>query len=153
MGENQPRERRYRSDVRAVSLLLEIIIGLGLFSLAIVFTLGMFPNSGRSLTQAQELMQATTVARQVLETIVAQGYHYLPQAPGNYSPYLTDAVTEISSTRGNTFTLQFNYEVDVNVAYVPTSTTEKFKNVTVCVSWNDGALLRRIYVQDSLEPF
>ncbi|CAN0469508.1 unnamed protein product, partial [Phaeothamnion confervicola] len=118
-----------------VSLLLEVIIGLGLFSITILFALGMFPSANRSLVQSQDLVQATDIAREVLESQIAQSYSSLPNV--STVPYLTDTVTAASSSYGTSNVKSFTYEVDINVPSLPAS-PYSLKNISVCVSWQYG---------------
>jgi type II secretory pathway pseudopilin PulG len=111
---------------RGISLLLEVLLGLGLFGLGMLMVMGLFPTTFASSAQARNLSLATNLAREVCEQVKGQGYNDALSRP--WTP-----VTFNSEINGQTAVQQFAYDVDVTeIAGRP------LKNLTVRVRWNTG---------------
>ena len=65
--------RTPRSD-SGMTLLLEIVLGLGIFTAALLFIMGIFTMSHKSTTSAKNLAVASQLAREVMEQQIAIGY-------------------------------------------------------------------------------
>ena len=120
------------------SLLLEVLLGLSLFTLAVLFLLRLFPASDASVGQADRVAQATQMARRLMEERLAQQYDLL--SVGTVKG--TEAVQH-ASRRGSSIATEYAYEVDV--AEVQPS----LKRIQVKVNWQTGPLQREVVVESS----
>lgn len=118
---------------RGLSLLLEVIFGIGIFSVCMLMVFSLFPTSHRSLTQAKNYGFAGNLARQIMEQERALGYDGLPLGPGPI-----DLIYGTATVDGTTATTTFNHQR--TVAQLTTSAAEGYdsKGLAVRVWWVDG---------------
>lgn len=117
---------------RGVTLLLEVVFGIALFSIALLFLFGIFPNAQRSMTLSRNVGIAQNLAREYIEIERA-----LPYADvGNVSPAATsppEVVPITSTVNGVTSTTDFR--VTLNVVE---TIAGKRKVITATVEWDYG---------------
>lgn len=114
-----------------MSLLLETVVGLGIFTVALLIIFGIFGTVGRSSGQARDHSLATHLARETLDRERSRPYASVDDVP------LT--VVPVNYTmKGVTGTTTFNVVVDVTEV-VP----GERKDVLVTVSWDEGTTMTR----------
>lgn len=120
------------------SLLLEVLLGLSLFALAVLFLLRLFPASDASVGQADRVAQATQMARRLMEERLGQQYDQL-----NVGTVSGKEVVQHASRRGSAISTEYAYQVDV--AQVQPS----LKRIQVKIDWQTGPLRRQVLVESS----
>jgi prepilin-type N-terminal cleavage/methylation domain-containing protein len=113
--------------------LIELLLGLAIFTTAFLMILGVFPTSVRSIHQGRGIMLGTHLAQKHLEATLSQSFSTM----GNSSQ--TESI--ISVVNGNMQVLTFNCQVLV------TDVTADLKNVRCQVSWIDGAIPRTVNLE------
>jgi hypothetical protein len=126
-----------------MSLLLEALVGMGLFATAVLMTLSLFPSAASALSQAKEVGEANALARDVMENQLAKSYSNIVAVPGPSGYNVTNV------DRGALVTQQFIYSVDVTQ---PTG-YQNYKSLNVTVKWTHGNLLRQVQLQDCKSGF
>jgi hypothetical protein len=113
------------------ALLLEVLLGLGLFVTALLFSFGVFPNSARATTQSRNYTLARAIAREFLEEELTRAY-------GTYST--ADVLTQRVITNDGVVIAK-----DFRVEFTPTvledsSAGDPFDrtHLKVTVHWNEG---------------
>lgn len=120
---------------RGVALLLETVVGLGLFAVAIIIFFGIFTTVGRSAAQARNHSVALHLARELMERERSKDYAAVDD--------VGLAVVPVSATmNGVDTTMQYNTEV-----YVNEEVAGERKNVLVTVSWAEGAVRREVQLE------
>lgn len=112
---------------KGMSLLLEVLLGLGLFGLCMLLVMGLFPTTFASSAQARNLSLAANLAREVCEQVKAEGYS--AAVPRSWTPVtLTTEINGVKSAQ------EFSYNVDVTpIAGRP------LKDVVIQVRWGTGS--------------
>lgn len=110
-----------------ISLLLEILVGLGLFGLGMLLTMGLFPGAQAAASQAKNLSLATNLARGVMEQVRGMPY-------ASITSIASTDVPQGVEVNGVQAVQLFSYQVDVD----PPPAGRDFKNVVVSVNWNTG---------------
>ncbi len=118
---------------QGVSLLLEVVFGLGLFAISVLLLFGIFPNSHRATTQAKNTSLATNLARELLESDISRGYDNVPLGTTN------NVVPVASIVNGTPVTVNFNTTVAVTAHAQP-----EIRVVTVTVAWSEGPINRQV---------
>lgn len=119
---------------RGLQLLLELLIGLGLFVSVALIILIYLPVGDRATVQGDQLLQATHLARSLLDETLDQDYNTMQGRSGNLS-------AEHAERRGAPLVTEFTYNVEVSVH----NAAQRIKEVRVRVEWRHG--LRRAEVR------
>lgn len=114
-----------------VILLLEVVVGLGLFLLAILFIFGIFVSSQKATVSSKNLAIGSDLAREVMEKELARGYVDLVSS----APVTLPIETEVDGVLTIT-----NFTSEVEVTELPPGTDPgvddfRRKLVKVVVSW------------------
>lgn len=120
---------------RGISLLLEVVLGLGIFTSALLLMLSVFPSVHRGLTQAKNYRTATAIATSALEREMTREYLPMP-GPQNY---LDRVVTTLD---GKTVTTDFTVDI-VRQTFDPGLPGE-YQTIQVRVSWTEATIDREV---------
>lgn len=126
-----------RDKVRGVSLLLELLLGLSLVTVALLTVFHIFWTADASVSLADRTTQAHHLARRLLEETMAKPFDQLSTDPS----LSRDDVITVSHThrRGQALSTDFVYRVEViQPPSGPTSAPE-LVDVLVTVSWKQGS--------------
>jgi type II secretory pathway pseudopilin PulG len=123
-----------------VSLLLEVLIGLGIFLIAFLFVYGVFPMSQRSLAEGRNQMVANNIAREFME--IERDKNLARVARGEGKLTITDTRKSDGQTEGRKSAV--DYEVTVTGDDGPTAGT---RLVEVAVNWTYGGLKHETRIQ------
>lgn len=141
---NRVRSRGRQEGRRAISLLLEVLFGVGLFATAMLLIFGVFPTSQRSLAGAKNLMVANDLARMIMEQKKVQAETAATradwQAVVDEGPIPVTVPVVVNGVASET---TFNWDlavVDVNDKTVSGNLDRK--RLTVTISWQEGARFR-----------
>ncbi|MBI3927516.1 MAG: hypothetical protein HY319_18400, partial [Armatimonadetes bacterium] len=96
--------------LRGVSLLLEILFGLGLFAIAFILVFSLFPTSHHSLTQAKNYALANAAAQEYIAKEKVKDYQAILDA----SPTLGLVETRSATINGVAVNTTFNVDVTAN---------------------------------------
>jgi len=120
-------------------MLLETMLGFGLFSLALLFVFSLFPVAQQSSTQARDLSLATGLARDLLEEKRALTF----DDPGlvSSSPVLIPVDAEVNGVRT---TLVFERRLEVTPLPTP---RQDLKSVVVYVDWKYQEIPRSVQLE------
>ena len=129
-----------KSRRRGVSLLLETIVTLGLFTMALLVTMGIITSVSQSSAQSREYTLARETARQAMEQLRVLPYASIGVPPP--APYL---VVVPFTNNGQSLAIEYNVTISVNE---PAPAGER-KDILVTVSWKHGDLIRRIQLETS----
>ncbi len=112
-------------------LLLELVIGLGIFVLALLFTFGLFVTTNRSGAAAKDFIVATDLAREYMEQQLALPYDQLLTIPP-----LTDLPPRKFLIDGRQSETEYHPEVRVTEEgpFPPPNDFHR-KHILVVVSW------------------
>ncbi len=121
-----------------VSLLLEVLFGLGLFGAVLLIVFGLFPTTHRSITQARRVTEANNLAREYLE--VERAKPFQDPAPGSFTAGFP---TVRSRVDGNEVSNTYNVTVAVTNVGTPASDDER-QSIVVSVAWNEGPVNRTV---------
>ena len=116
-----------------VSLLLEVLIGLGIFLIAFLFVYGVFPMSQRSLAEGRNQMVANNIAREFME--IERDKNLAKVARGEGKLTITDTRKSEGQVEGRKGAV--DYEVTVTGDDGPVDGT---RLVEVAVTWSYGGL-------------
>lgn len=125
---------------RGVSLLLEVIIGLGIFLIAFLFVYGVFPMSQRALAEGRNQMVANNLAREFME--IERDKNMARVARGEGKLTVTDSRRSEGEVDGRKGAV--DYEVTVTGDDGPAPGT---RLVEVAVSWTYGGLRHETKIQ------
>jgi hypothetical protein len=132
------------SKIRGVSLLLEVIFGLGLFSVSLLMLFGIFPTSHRAVTQAKNVSLATNLARELLEGELVKGF-----ANAGVPVAGTVIIPKSGLVNGEPVTTNF----DCTVTVTPHPVEANVKVVVSRVAWREGPIQRDVTLQSYLGDF
>lgn len=132
------------SKKRGMSLLLEAVFGLGLFSVSLLLLFGIFPTSHRAVTQAKNVSLATNLARELLEGELVKGY-----ANAGVPAAGTVIIPRSGLVNGQPVTTNFNCTVTVT----PHPTEANVKVVVSRVDWMEGPIQRDVTLQSYVGDF
>lgn len=126
------RAARHRAGVS----LVELMLGLAIFSTAVLMILGIFPTSARSIQQARTVLLGTHVANVVLEqyTRALPFDQVVNRTSGANDPITgvsNPAIPLVSNVNGSQRVVTFHWQIAV------TSVTSDLKGVRCQVSWVD----------------
>lgn len=104
-------------DRRGYALLLEVLLGLSLFTMAVLFVMRLFPASDAAVSHSIRVVQATQLARDLLERELDKDYNNpdnIPAGGANSKITLTGGgQVEYAARRGSKLLLPYTYQVDV----------------------------------------
>ncbi|MBI3925355.1 MAG: hypothetical protein HY319_07450 [Armatimonadetes bacterium] len=129
-------KRKGRS--RGISLLLEVVFGIGLFAASLLLIFGVLPTSHRALTQAKNLALANGIARELLEQELARDFDTIDSSAG--IPYPRQVIVN-----GVQATTQFTGAVAVTV--LDTAPPFDRKRVVATVMWTEGPIRRQVRLE------
>jgi len=121
-----------RVTERGMSLLLEVITGLGIFVCSLLFVVGYFPVAQKSLAWSRHYIHANHLAHSRMETELARPFEAVASTP-------IEAVSYEDKAHGNKGRADF--EVGTVVADIAGS---RLKRVTVTVAWHFAETERQI---------
>jgi len=114
-----------------MTLLLEVIIGLGVFAAAILLIFGLFASSQKTTASTKNLAIATDLAREVMEGQLTLGYDSVVDLPATDIP-VPATIDGVQTT--TTFTSRVRVFVEpANTA--PNTFDFERKRVVVTISW------------------
>lgn len=117
---------------KGMVLLLEIVIGLGIFVMALLFTFGLFATANRSTTSTKNLSTASDLAVEEMERTITLGY-------GSIAPVAPYEVPMEATIDGNQSRIVFRPQVDVRVLPAEAAPNNfQRKHILVTVTWNEG---------------
>lgn len=123
---------------RGVSMLLETIVTLGVFAVALLVTMGIITGVSQSSAQAREYTLARETARQAMEQQRNQPFASIGvPAP---SPYL---VVVPFTNNGQSLAIEYTVSVSVHDA------AGQYKDILVKVAWRHGDIPREIQLETS----
>lgn len=133
--------RQKRWSRRGVSLLLELLLGLTLVSLAVLSIFSLFPAADRSVALADRTTQASTLARSLLDQQLQRSYGELSTDPASY----LQGETSLVHTRrhGQALDTRFRYRVEITQPDL----THEVKRILVTVSWNYGSREEKVVLE------
>lgn len=120
-----------------IALLLELVIGLGIFSVSMLAMLSIFPSSHRAMTEAKNYAMASSLARDYMDQERGRAYA-LPQAR-NF-PVVGTAVVDGKS-------LNTTFTVDIAHQMYELGTPTERRGIEVRVSWAEGATRREVFYE------
>lgn len=111
-------------------MVLEVVVGFGIFTIALLLIFGLFTTSRKATTTSKNLAVAVDLASQVMETELALGY----AAVDSRDPQVIPLTTLVD---GSPVTIE--YVSEVTVTTVPSGSTFSFehKRVVVTISWSE----------------
>lgn len=122
--------------------LLEVILAVVIFSTATVGLTGVWMMHARSVAKSRNIMIATHLAEQLMETCVAQGWEVQPVPQSDATRIMMKMV--LNSVPLET---EFRYEVTVRTEN-PTNVKIGIKHVKVRVYWDDDTGKdRRVFLE------
>jgi len=113
--------------------LMELMLGIFIFTTAFLMILGVFPTSVQSIHQGRTTMLATHIGQQQMEATLAQGYAAL-LALANAGTSSSQTQSIVSVVNGNTEVLTFTYQVTVSKV----GGSDDLLDVRSQVSWSEG---------------
>lgn len=130
------RRRALPSDCRGVSLLLEVVVGLGIFATCILLIFGVFTSSQKATASSKDLTVASDLAREIMESQLARGYAGLETT----DPVVVTIPTTVDGRRTTT---PFTTKVDVTRQTADANFPFRRKYLLVTVSWDGATGVRR----------
>lgn len=124
---------------RGVSLLLEAVIGFGIFATALLVIFALFPSTYQSTTLAKNLTIANGIAQEVMEQERAQPFINVVSKPR--VPFPAPA-SVIDGTVSNV-----NFNVEVVVLNDPLPTVPFRKHLAVRVDWADSRIVHEVVLE------
>ena len=122
-----------QARARGVSLLLEIVVGLGIFLVAFLLVYGVFPMSQRALAEARNQLVANSIAREFLEA--ERDKRLSRVAHGQGEIVVSDSRRGDHTVEGRESDVE--YLVTISGRDGPVDGT---REVTVLVEWSYGGL-------------
>ena len=126
-----------------MNLLLEVVLGLGIFALSILMIFGVFPYAQRAITQSKNVAVAHNLARDFLDRERALTYPDVGNVtPASVSP---PEIVPVNTTV-NGVTARTIFEVTVRVDELELN---KRKVITVEVVWEEGPIKRQARMEST----
>lgn len=113
--------------------LLEVVVGLGIFSVAILMVLGLFPMGLRAVDQGRGALLATHLAERELERVRETAFEDIESYTGE--------VTVSGVSGGADSATRFTYQVTVTPVY------DDLLDVMAQVNWFDGGLAHYVRLE------
>jgi len=133
-----------RRERLGYALLLEVLLGLALFTMAVLFVMRLFPASDAAVAHSIRVVQATQLARDVLERELDKDYNdaaNIPTGAANSKKTLTGSgEVQYASRRGSNLVLPYTYQVDITKV----DDDGDLFTVDVLVEWSTGTGTGRI---------
>jgi hypothetical protein len=123
---------------RGLSLLLECLIGIGIFAVAMLMAMGLYPASHNSMTHAKELTWAGELAHQVMEQQLSKPYDDIVDVAAS-------ADTRVAYTgvyNGRQVATEYIYDVAVG-----SKAGTELRTLLVTVRWNHGPHDRSVVLE------
>jgi type II secretory pathway pseudopilin PulG len=127
------------------SMLLECLVGIGIFAVAVLMAMGLYPAAHGALTQAKQMNVATQLSHQVMEQALSRGWDAVVDIPPGPS---TEFVYPMQQ-EGRDINLRYQYEVDVQGP----ASGSKLKKILVTVRWTQGKHKRSVFVESYKVPY
>jgi len=105
-----------------MQVLLEVLVGMGLFASAVLLILIYLPSNDRAAVATDQMTQATQLCRTLLDTVLDQDYTQV-------NSYTGFKDVNHAERRGSQLLVRFTYDVTA------TALGGKLKDVVVTVSW------------------
>ncbi len=122
-----------KDRVRGLSFLLEVILGLGIFSISLLVALGVMSTSGRATATARNHSAALNLAKGTLDSELSKTYASIGGG--------SDSIVILGQRSGIASSTEFT------ISIVVTPDGAEKKHVRVTVSWPDGRATRRVSVE------
>lgn len=123
---------------KGYALLLEVLLGLALFTMAVLFVMRLFPASDAAVAHSIRVVQATQLARDLLEVELDKDYNNPANVPaGGADSLITLTGTgevKYASRRGSELLLPYTYQVDV----IKVDDDGDLYTIDVLVEWSTG---------------
>lgn len=126
------------------SLLLEVVLGLGVFAVAFLLSVGVFPGAQKALAQSKNYLVATDLARQILEERRALGYSGV--VVGLTGPIPSPISATVHGVQAAT---DFEYEVLVTEPFP----AQQIRDVLVTVRWREAAIVREVRLESYVAQY
>ena len=120
-----------------MSLLLEVLLGLSLVTIALLAVFQVFLSADSSVSLADRTTQAHHLARKLLEETLAKPYDLLSSDPSQSRQ--GELKSSHTKRRGQTLTTDFLYRIDVSRPSSGPTPGPELVDVTVTVSWKQGS--------------
>ena len=133
LGQAYPPARVARRRQRAFSL-VDMMLGLAIFSAAILVTLALFPSSGMALRKSRMKLMATHVAQYQMEQVIRQSFASIASSTPS-------AVTLTTVTNKSRDVVAYNSQITV------TSVSATVKDVVCVVTWTESGVQRNVTVE------
>lgn len=139
---------QFKRKHKGVVLLLEVVVGLGVFVAAILFVFGIFASSQKATVSSKNLAIASDLAREAMETELARGYDDLP--PGTSAPVNLPVETEVDGVKTTT-----TFTTEVTITEVPPGSKKGIddfvrKHIQVTISWPEVTGYQRKTVLETI---
>ncbi|MEW6278922.1 MAG: type II secretion system protein [Candidatus Eremiobacterota bacterium] len=121
---------------RGLSLLLETVVGIGIFSVSLLLVFALFPSFHRSMTQAKNVSVATHLAREILEQERSKSYATIGPMPP--TPIRRACVI-------NGVPVDTPFQVDMTCTTIPGP--PEYKVLVVTVRWTEAAIDRSVALE------
>lgn len=120
------------SQRRGMQVLLESLLGIGLFAAVVLLILVYLPTSDRAALVTDQVTQATQLARSLLDTNMDQSYDQI-------NPYSGWVDISHAERHGHDLVTRFAYGITTQ-----TPTTARLKDVVVTVTWSQSGRLGEV---------
>ncbi|HIB67254.1 MAG TPA: hypothetical protein EYO33_19655 [Phycisphaerales bacterium] len=127
-------------------MLLEVVIGFGVFATAVLFLFGLFATSKKAQASSKNLAIASELCREAMERELAKGYAGITTEPPIPNPHAPPMESTVNGVTSKTY---FQLSVDVNELLVTADSVPR-KLVTVTVSWDGVTGPRKVELETIL---
>ena len=121
------------------ALLLEALLGMGIFLVALLLAFGVFPNSQRAAAQARNFNLATAMARDFLDQELAKPYDSI----ADVAPFPQDRFFR-SNSKDSAPPIRIRYEVEIETSPLTITPPVEGKIVRTFVRWVEGSIRREV---------
>lgn len=125
------------------ALLLEVLLGIGIFATALLFSFGVFPNSAKASAQSRNYTIARAIARDYLDREMVRNFDDVgPPAPQPAPPWPAVVSFEPREVVTDGVRVQNNFQVSVEVDVLDDRDAGDpidRKHIKVTVAWNLGS--------------
>lgn len=137
---------RLKCKNRGVVLLLEVVVGLGVFVAAILFVFGIFASSQKATVSSKNLAIASDLGREAMETELARGYDDLATS----APVNLPIETEVDGVKTTT-----TFTTEVKVTEIPPGKNKGVddfvrKHLQIQISWPEVTGFQRKTVLETI---
>lgn len=134
-----------RRRISGVALLLEAIIGIGLFAMAAIMLLGILTAVSQASVQAREMSLALQIARDEITKVRSRSFDVLGSA-------IPNAVVTVESTQAGTRSLT-DFTVATTITPLGVGATITERTLVVRVSWKRGEVVRDVALESRVYRF